>query len=102
MTTTTIGVSEAKATLSSIMRRVSRGESFILTQRGKEVGQITPPVAVELERHRKAVEKLQAFSLRNRKNKRRTNSEAVVGMIREGRDDTAAARHLRRARRSGE
>ena len=42
MSTNTIGIRELKSRLSYYLRRVKAGETLIITERGKPVGQIVP------------------------------------------------------------
>ena len=42
MTTTRVGTRELKTKLSEYMRRVKRGETIIVTERGRTIGQIVP------------------------------------------------------------
>jgi len=48
--TITIGVSEAKARWSELVRRVGKGESFIITKRGKPKGMLVGPEEDESQR----------------------------------------------------
>jgi len=49
-----VGISELRKNLSKYLRRVKAGEAIIVTERGKEIGQITP-VAPSLEQRMKAL-----------------------------------------------
>jgi prevent-host-death family protein len=49
-----VGTRELKTNLSKYLRRVKAGETIIVTERGKEIGQITP-VAQSLEQRMKAL-----------------------------------------------
>jgi prevent-host-death family protein len=42
MTTSKVGMRELKAKLSEYLRRVKRGETILVTERGKTIGQIVP------------------------------------------------------------
>jgi prevent-host-death family protein len=42
MTTSRVGMRELKAKLSEYLRRVKRGETILVTERGKTIGQIVP------------------------------------------------------------
>ena len=44
---TTIGVHEAKATLSDLLRRVESGETVVITRRGKPVAELRPTPSSE-------------------------------------------------------
>jgi prevent-host-death family protein len=43
---TVVGVAEAKAKLSELLERVSRGERIVVAKRGKPVAVLAPPEAV--------------------------------------------------------
>ena len=49
-----VGTRELKTNLSKYLRRVKAGETIIVTEHGKEIGQITP-VAQSLEQRMKAL-----------------------------------------------
>ena len=49
-----VGTRELKTNLSKYLRRVKAGETIIVTERGKEIGQITP-VAQSLEQRMQAL-----------------------------------------------
>jgi prevent-host-death family protein len=50
MTTTRVGTRELKAKLSEFLRRVKRGETILVTEHGKPIGQIVPVKASLEER----------------------------------------------------
>ena len=54
MNETRVGTRELKTNLSKYLRRVKAGETIIVTERGKEIGQIMP-VAQSLEERMKAL-----------------------------------------------
>jgi prevent-host-death family protein len=56
MSETTVGIRELKNRLSEYLRRVKAGETVIITQRGKPVGQIMPIEADLTSRLRKMVD----------------------------------------------
>jgi antitoxin (DNA-binding transcriptional repressor) of toxin-antitoxin stability system len=49
MTTTTMGVREVTRRTSEVFERTSKGETIVVTNRGKVVGIITPPQAYSPE-----------------------------------------------------
>ena len=91
--TTTIGISEVKAKISDILKRALGGETFVVTNRGNTMAEITPPFEVRLQRTRKAFAKMRSRS--GVRGKGMTTKE-IVASIREGREDTAAARYTRK------
>jgi prevent-host-death family protein len=44
---TAVGVYDAKTQLPDLLRRVSRGERFLVTNHGRPVAQLVPPLAEE-------------------------------------------------------
>ena len=56
MSETTVGIRELKNRLSEYLRRVRAGETVIITERGKPVGQIMPIQADLTSRLKKMVE----------------------------------------------
>ncbi len=58
---TTIGAYEAKTKFSELIARAEKGESFLVTKNGRPVARITPTVAFDREKARKAVEAIRAL-----------------------------------------
>jgi prevent-host-death family protein len=56
MKATTVGTRELKNRLSQYLRRVKAGETVIITERGKPVGQIMPIQSDQINRLKKLVE----------------------------------------------
>jgi prevent-host-death family protein len=57
---TTIGSYEAKTKFSELIARAEKGESFVVTKNGRPVARITPMVAFDREKVRRAVERIRA------------------------------------------
>ncbi len=58
---TTIGAYEAKTKFSELIARAEKGESFTVTKNGRPVARITPTVAFDREKARKAGERIRAM-----------------------------------------
>ncbi len=56
MAEVTVGIREFKAHLSEYLRRVKAGETIVLTERGKPVGEVSAPKLTTLERVRMLAE----------------------------------------------
>jgi prevent-host-death family protein len=61
---TTIGSYEAKTKFSELIARAERGESFVVTKNGRPVARITPVVAFDREKARRAVQELREWRAR--------------------------------------
>jgi prevent-host-death family protein len=60
----TVGIFEAKARLSELVRQARSGDSFIITQRGEPAAQLTPipqKTARDSRRVAEAIRRLRAF-----------------------------------------
>ena len=57
-----IGAYEAKTRLSSLLERVERGEQITITKHGKPVAKLVPVARPDIERRRRAIEKLKEFA----------------------------------------
>ncbi len=69
METTVMGIRDAKANLSKLLKRVKGGNEVIITERGRPVGKIVPvlPQSFALEERLKRLEECGAIEPRNRK-----------------------------------
>ena len=52
----TVGAFDAKTNLSKLLERVARGESFLITKRGKPVASLSPVAAVKGQGFRELIE----------------------------------------------
>lgn len=57
----TVGIFEAKAKLSEIVRKAERGERITITVRGRAVADIVPSESLKREKAEAAVRRLQAM-----------------------------------------
>jgi len=55
----TVPLSQAKAQLSSLLRRVARGEVIVITSRGRPVARLGPPLPAELGPDSERLERLE-------------------------------------------
>lgn len=56
-----LGITQAKAALSGLLRRVEAGERFVITRRGRAVAELRPVAARDAEAIRDAIERLEEF-----------------------------------------
>jgi prevent-host-death family protein len=61
---TTVGAYEAKTKFSELIARAEKGESFVVTKNGRPVARITPIMAFDREKARRAVEALRELRAR--------------------------------------
>jgi prevent-host-death family protein len=71
---TTVGAYEAKTKFSELIARAEKGESFVVTKNGRPVARITPMVAFDREKARRAVERIR--ELRAKQGPRVSEEEA--------------------------
>jgi len=74
-----IGAYEAKTHLPALLKRVERGEQFIITKHGRAIARLVPIGRSGPDRRREAVERLMEFS------KGRVLGVPVKQLIEEGR-----------------
>jgi prevent-host-death family protein len=74
-----VGAYAAKTHLSALLRRVERGEQFIITKYGRAVARLVPVPHATPERRREAIGRLKEFA------KGRTLGVPVKQLINEGR-----------------
>lgn len=77
----TIQASEAKTHFLRILDDVERGESIIITRRGKPIARISPQVEIDRERVQRAIEGMQAL----RKRIGKMTTEEILSARDEGR-----------------
>ena len=77
---TTIGAYAAKTKLPELLRRVARGERFIITKHGRAVGQLLPPPR---ERTQSVGDVIQA--MRELRKANRLRGLSLKALVREGR-----------------
>lgn len=77
-----IGVYEAKTHFPELLRRVSRGETFLITRHGLPLARLAPVQenSLDLEKRKRTVEKLKRF-----RQKHKLKGLSVREMIEEGR-----------------
>jgi len=59
---TTVGAYEAKTKFSELITRAEKGESFVVTKNGRPVARITPMVAFDHEKARRAAERIRELA----------------------------------------
>jgi prevent-host-death family protein len=62
---TAVGIYEAKTRLAALLRQVAAGKRFTITNRGRAVAELGPPVARKKPDAKAAIEAFQAFRKAN-------------------------------------
>ena len=78
----TIGAFDAKTRLSSLLERTARGESFLITKRGKPVASLSPVIAARKEGPKDAI---MAFRRRFAKSLKKFSVEEIIELKNQGR-----------------
>ena len=87
-----IGLFEAKTHLSELISRAERGEEVIITRHNKPVAKlvpVNPSAPLDLERRRQAVEALKALRIDLQRAHGTMNSDDIVGLVRDAREQRA-------------
>jgi antitoxin (DNA-binding transcriptional repressor) of toxin-antitoxin stability system len=79
---TAVGIYEAKTRLAALLRQVAAGKRFTITNRGKAVAELGPPVPLQKPAAKRAIEAFQDFRKANPV-RQKVNIKALIEVGRE-------------------